>query len=197
MKKRVKNSKVLVKSRYWEVRLFRKWQIRGAKRSQEFCIGRMLGKEWRLLDCQKSRYLEGSMPKTREAFKVQARLSTRDERRLKKLVEAEKVSIADFVRAALLDYMTKKETKVVEESERELVAEFKRGVNRLAGLLVQNYLEIGEVRNVLFERSHPNERVKDFQAARKMAVQRLKKTAMDKDDGAEEVRRQIADEISS
>lgn len=137
------------------------------------------------------------MPKTREAFKVQARLSTRDERRLKKLVEAEKVSIADFVRAALLDYMTKKETKVVEESERELVVEFKRGVNRLAGLLVQNYLEIGEVRNVLFERSHPQERVKDFQAARKMAVQRLKKAAMDKDDGAEEVRRQIADEISS
>ena len=137
------------------------------------------------------------MPKTREAFKVQARLSTRDERRLKKLVEAEKVSIADFVRAALLEYMTKKETKAVDESERELVAEFKRGVNRLAGLLVQNYLEIGEVRNVLFERSHPNERVKDFQAARKMAVQRLKKTAMDKDDGAEELRRQIADEISS
>ncbi|MDQ5937983.1 MAG: hypothetical protein QG574_5346 [Cyanobacteriota bacterium erpe_2018_sw_21hr_WHONDRS-SW48-000092_B_bin.40] len=137
------------------------------------------------------------MPKTREAFKVQARLSTRDERRLKKLVEAEKVSIADFVRAALLEYMTKKETKVVEESERELVVEFKRGVNRLAGLLVQNYLEIGEVRNVLFERSHPQERVKDFQAARKMAVQRLKKAAMDKDDGAEEVRRQIADEISS
>jgi len=137
------------------------------------------------------------MPKTREAFKVQARLSTRDERRLKKLVEAEKVSIADFVRAALLEYMTKKETKVVEESERELVVEFKRGVNRLAGLLAQNYLEIGEVRNVLFERSHPNERVKDFQAARKMAVQRLKKAAMDKDDGAEEVRRQIADEISS
>lgn len=137
------------------------------------------------------------MPKTREAFKVQARLSTRDERRLKKLVEAEKVSIADFVRAALLEYMTKKETKVVEESERELVVEFKRGVNRLAGLLAQNYLEIGEVRNVLFERSHPNERVKDFQAARKMAVQRLKKAAMDKDDGAEELRRQIADEISS
>ena len=137
------------------------------------------------------------MPKTREAFKVQARLSTRDERRLKKLVEAEKVSIADFVRAALLEYMTKKETKVVEESERELVVEFKRGVNRLAGLLVQNYLEIGEVRNVLFERSHPQERVKDFQAARKMAVQRLKKAAMDKDDGAEELRRQIADEISS
>jgi|GEM_PF-1425174 len=137
------------------------------------------------------------MPKTREAFKVQARLSTRDERRLKKLVEAEKVSIADFVRAALLEYMTKKETKAVDESERELVAEFKRGVNRLAGLLAQNYLEIGEVRNVLFERSHPNERVKDFQAARKMAVQRLKKAAMDKDDGAEEVRRQIADEISS
>lgn len=137
------------------------------------------------------------MPKTREAFKVQARLSTRDERRLKKLVEAEKVSIADFVRAALLDYMTKKETKVVEESERELVVEFKRGVNRLAGLLAQNYLEIGEVRNVLFERSHPNERVKDFQAARKMAVQRLKKAALDKDDGAEELRRQIADEISS
>lgn len=41
--KGVKNSKVLVNSRYWEVRLFRKWQIRGAKRSQEFCIGRMLG----------------------------------------------------------------------------------------------------------------------------------------------------------
>ncbi len=137
------------------------------------------------------------MPKTREAFKVQARLSTRDERRLKKLVEAEKVSIADFVRAALLDYMTKKETKAVDETERELVVEFKRGVNRLAGLLAQNYLEIGEVRNVLFERSHPNERVKDFQAARKMAVQRLKKAAMDKDDGAEELRRQIADEISS
>ncbi len=137
------------------------------------------------------------MPKTREAFKVQARLSTRDERRLKKLVEAEKVSIADFVRAALLEYMTKKETKAVDETERELVAEFKRGVNRLAGLLAQNYLEIGEVRNVLFERSHPNERVKDFQAARKMAVQRLKKAAMDKDDGAEELRRQIADEISS
>jgi hypothetical protein len=137
------------------------------------------------------------MPKTREAFKVQARLSTRDERRLKKLVEAEKVSIADFVRAALLEYMTKKETKAVDETERELVVEFKRGVNRLAGLLAQNYLEIGEVRNVLFERSHPNERVKDFQAARKMAVQRLKKAAMDKDDGAEELRRQIADEISS
>lgn len=137
------------------------------------------------------------MPKTREAFKVQARLSTRDERRLKKLVEAEKVSIADFVRAALLEYMTKKETKAVDETERELVVEFKRGVNRLAGLLAQNYLEIGEVRNVLFERSHPNERVKDFQAARKMAMQRLKKAAMDKDDGAEELRRQIADEISS
>jgi hypothetical protein len=137
------------------------------------------------------------MPKTREAFKVQARLSTRDERRLKKLVEAEKVSIADFVRAALLEYMTKKETKAVDETERELVVEFKRGVNRLAGLLAQNYLEIGEVRNVLIERSHPNERVKDFQAARKMAVQRLKKAAMDKDDGAEELRRQIADEISS
>lgn len=137
------------------------------------------------------------MPKTREAFKVQARLSTRDERRLKKLVEAEKVSIADFVRAALLEYMTKKETKAVDETERELVVEFKRGVNRLAGLLAQNYLEIGEVRNVLFERSHPNERVKDFQAARKMAVQRLKKAAMDKDEGAEELRRQIADEISS
>lgn len=137
------------------------------------------------------------MPKTREAFKVQARLSTRDERRLKKLVEAEKVSIADFVRAALLEYMTKKETKAVDETERELVVEFKRGVNRLAGLLAQNYLEIGEVRNVLFERSNPNERVKDFQAARKMAVQRLKKAAMDKDDGAEELRRQIADEISS
>ena len=137
------------------------------------------------------------MPKTREAFKVQARLSTRDERRLKKLVEAEKVSIADFVRAALLEYMKRKETEEVDEAERELVAEFKRGVNRLAGLLAQNYLEIGEVRNVLFERSNPKERVKDFQAARKMAVQRLKKTAMDKDDGAEEVRRQIADEISS
>ena len=137
------------------------------------------------------------MPKTREAFKVQARLSTRDERRLKKLVEAEKVSIADFVRAALLEYMTKKETNAVDETERELVVEFKRGVTRLAGLLAQNYLEIGEVRNVLFERSHPNERVKDFQAARKMAMQRLKKAAMDKDDGAEELRRQIADEISS
>ena len=137
------------------------------------------------------------MPKTREAFKVQARLSTRDERRLKKLVEAEKVSIADFVRAALLEYMTKKETKAVDEIERELVVEFKRGVNRLAGLLAQNYLEIGEVRNVLFERSHPNERVKDFQAARKMAVQRLKKSALDKDDDSEELRGQIADEISS
>ncbi|MBP9811284.1 hypothetical protein KBF38_23460 [bacterium] len=137
------------------------------------------------------------MPKTREAFKVQARLSTRDERRLKKLVEAEKVSIADFVRAALLDYMTKKETKAMDETERELVVEFKRGVNRLAGLLVQNYLEIGEVRNVLFERSHPKERTKDFQAARKMAVQRLKKTALDKDDDSEELRGQIADEISS
>jgi hypothetical protein len=136
------------------------------------------------------------MPKTREAFKVQARLSTRDERRLKKLVEAEKVSIADFVRAALLEYMTKKETKVLDESERELVAEFKRGVNRLAGLLAQNYLEIGEVRNVLFERSHPKERVKDFQAARKMAVQRLKKATLDKEDNSE-VRGLIADEISS
>ena len=136
------------------------------------------------------------MPKTREAFKVQARLSTRDERRLKKLVEAEKVSIADFVRAALLEYMTKKETKAVDEIERELVVEFKRGVNRLAGLLAQNYLEIGEVRNVLFERSHPNERVKDFQAARKMAVQRLKKATLDKDDNSE-VRGLIADEISS
>lgn len=41
--KGVKNSKVLVKSSYWEVRLFRKWQICGAKRSQEFCTGRMLG----------------------------------------------------------------------------------------------------------------------------------------------------------
>ncbi len=136
------------------------------------------------------------MPKTREAFKVQARLSTRDERRLKKLVEAEKVSIADFVRAALLEYMTKKETKVLDETERELVVEFKRGVNRLAGLLAQNYLEIGEVRNVLFERSHPEERVKDFQAARKMAVQRLKKATLDKEDNSE-VRGLIADEISS
>lgn len=136
------------------------------------------------------------MPKTREAFKVQARLSTRDERRLKKLVEVEKVSIADFVRAALLEYMTKKETKVLDETERELVVEFKRGVNRLAGLLAQNYLEIGEVRNVLFERSHPEERVKDFQAARKMAVQRLKKATLDKDDNSE-VRGLIADEISS
>jgi hypothetical protein len=136
------------------------------------------------------------MPKTREAFKVQARLSTRDERRLKKLVEAEKVSIADFVRAALLEYMTKKETKAMDETERELVVEFKRGVNRLAGLLAQNYLEIGEVRNVLFERSHPEERVKDFQAARKMAVQRLKKATLDKDDNSE-VRGLIADEISS
>ncbi|MFA7340435.1 MAG: hypothetical protein WC028_26875 [Candidatus Obscuribacterales bacterium] len=136
------------------------------------------------------------MPKTREAFKVQARLSTRDERRLKNLVEAEKVSIADFVRAALLEYMTKKETKAMDETERELVVEFKRGVNRLAGLLAQNYLEIGEVRNVLFERSHPEERVKDFQAARKMAVQRLKKATLDKDDNSE-VRGLIADEISS
>ena len=136
------------------------------------------------------------MPKTREAFKVQARLSTRDERRLKKLVEAEKVSIADFVRAALLEYMKRKETEEVDEAERELVAEFKRGVNRLAGLLAQNYLEIGEVRNVLFERSNPKERVKDFQAARKMAVQRLKKATLDKDDNSE-VRGLIADEISS
>lgn len=136
------------------------------------------------------------MPKTREAFKVQARLGTKDERRLKKLVEIEKVSIADFVRTALLEYMTKKETEVVEESERELVAEFKRGVNRLAGLLVQNYLEIGEVRNVLFERSSLKEREKDFQAARKMAVARLKKRSLDKED-LSEVQGLIADEISS
>ncbi len=134
------------------------------------------------------------MPKTREAFKVQARLSTRDERRLKKLVEAEKVSIADFVRAALLEYMKRKETEEVDEAERQLVVEFKRGVNRLAGLLAQNYLEIGEVRNVLFERSNPKERVKDFQAARKMAVQRLKKATVDKAEDSE-VRGQIADEI--
>ena len=136
------------------------------------------------------------MPKTREAFKVQARLGTKDERRLKKLVEIEKVSIADFVRTALLEYMTKKETEVVEESERELVAEFKRGVNRLAGLLVQNYLEIGEVRTVLFERSSLKEREKDFQAARKMAVARLKKRSLDKED-LSEVQGLIADEISS
>jgi len=82
------------------------------------------------------------MPKTREAFKVQARLSTKDERRLKKLVELERVSIADFVRSALLEYMKRKETDALEYSERELVVEFKRGVNRLAGLLAQNYLEV-------------------------------------------------------
>ncbi|MDP3506429.1 MAG: hypothetical protein Q8T09_00435 [Candidatus Melainabacteria bacterium] len=113
---------------------------------------------------------------------------------MKKLVEAEKVSIADFVRAALLEYMKRKETEEVDEAERQLVVEFKRGVNRLAGLLAQNYLEIGEVRNVLFERSNPKEREKDFQAARKMAVQRLKKATLDKADDSE-VRGQIADEI--
>ncbi len=156
----------------------------------------MLEIEWTLL-LTGIVILEGDMPKTREAFKVQARLGTKDERRLKKLVEAEKVSIADFVRAALLEYMKRKETEEVNETERELVAEYKRGVNRLAGLLVQNYLEIGEVRNVLFERSHPQERTKDFQAARKMAVARLKKSAVDKDDNLEELRKQIADEISS
>jgi hypothetical protein len=136
------------------------------------------------------------MPKTREAFKVQARLSTRDEKRLKKLVELERVSIADFVRAALLEYMKRKESDALEESERELVVEFKRGVNRLAGLLAQNYLEIGEVRNVLFERSNPNEREKDFQAARKTAVQRLKKVSLDRE-SISEVQGLIVNEISS
>lgn len=136
------------------------------------------------------------MPKTREAFKVQARLSTRDEKRLKKLVELERVSIADFVRSALLEYMKRKETDALEESERELVVEFKRGVNRLAGLLAQNYLEIGEVRNVLFERSNPNEREKDFQAARKTAVQRLKKVSLDRE-SISEVQGLIVNEISS
>lgn len=136
------------------------------------------------------------MPKTREAFKVQARLSTRDEKRLKKLVELERVSIADFVRSALLEYMKRKETDALEESERELVVEFKRGVNRLAGLLAQNYLEIGEVRNILFERSNPNEREKDFQAARKTAVQRLKKVSLDRE-SISEVQGLIANEISS
>ncbi len=47
--KGVKNSRVPMNHSYREVRLFRKWQIRGAKRSQEFCIGRMLGIEWTLV----------------------------------------------------------------------------------------------------------------------------------------------------
>ena len=155
----------------------------------------MLEIEWTLLLTEVV-ILEGDMPKTREAFKVQARLGTKDERRLKKLVEMENVSIADFVRTALLEYMKRKETEELDETERELVVEFKRGVNRLAGLLVQNYLEIGEVRNVLFERSHPKERTKEFQAARKMAVARLKKRSLDKED-LSEVQGLVADEISS
>ena len=136
------------------------------------------------------------MPKTREAFKVQARLGSKDERRLKKLVEMENVSIADFVRAALLEYMKRKETEEADETERQLVVDFNRGVNRLAGLLVMNYLEIGEVRNVLFERSNSKEREKDFQAARKMAVARLKKRSLDKED-LSEVHGLVVDEINS
>jgi len=78
----------------------------------------MLEIEWTLLLTEVV-ILEGDMPKTREAFKVQARLGTKDERRLKKLVEMENVSIADFVRTALLEYMKRKETEELDETERE------------------------------------------------------------------------------
>lgn len=136
------------------------------------------------------------MAKPRELFKVQARLGTKDERRLKKLVEAEKVSIADFVRAALLTHMAAKEAEVAAESDRELVLELKRSVNRLAGLLAQNYLEIGEVRNVLFSRTDPETRDEVWQAARTQAVSRLKKRSLERDK-ISEIQGLISDEISS
>lgn len=140
------------------------------------------------------------MPKVREAFKVQTRLGTKDEKRLKKLVEIEKVSVADFVRSALLSYMTAKENGEAAESERELVVELQRGVNRLAGLLAQNYLEIGEVRNVLYDRSDPETRDDSWAAARRQAVVRLKKRSLDRDKVAEIqglIAGELTDEIGS
>jgi hypothetical protein len=136
------------------------------------------------------------MPKTREAFKVQTRLGTRDEKRLKKLVESEGVSVADFVRSAVLNYMTAKEAGPVEESERELVVELHKGVNRLAGLLAQNYLEIGEVRNVLYSRTDPESRDDVWRAARNQAVARLRKRSLERDK-ISEIQGLIVDEIGS
>jgi hypothetical protein len=124
-----------------------------------------------------------TMPKRQDQFCVTTRLEQKTLTKVSQLASEKKISQAQLIRDAVLEYLEKQEQAAEDIQESKLDARLKKLEDRLAAMLMRNSIDVGVIYNAIYYNMGANAD-KAFTAFYSQAVKRLQAKRKDGQDKA-------------